>query len=186
MPKSKLIVGLGNPGLKYDKTRHNLGFLVVREYAKRHGFSFKKVSHVQGELATGKIDEETVFLLLPHTFMNLSGQSVRSSIEYYKIAVEDILVVLDEVYLKFGTLRLRSAGSSGGHNGLKSIEEHLKTQNYARLRMGIGPEKNEDFPDRKNMTLEEYVLAEYTSSEKEALEPFVAKGADAIEEWIRT
>lgn len=164
-------------------TRHNLGFLVVKEFARRQGFNFKSVSHVQGELAIGKVGEDSVFLLLPHTFMNLSGQSVRKCLEYYKIEINDTLIVLDEVYLKFGQLRLRSAGSSGGHNGLKSVEEHLKTQNYPRLRLGIGPEKNEDFPNRR---LEDYVLAEYDDREKKDLQPFVNKGADAVDQWLKS
>lgn len=160
----------------------------MRAFAAKNGFAFKTVSRLAGEVASGVFEGKQVILLLPSTFMNLSGSSIRKSLDYYKIPFEKkgtFLVVVDEVYLKFGTLRLRDAGSAGGHNGLKSIEEHLKTQCYARLRMGIGPEKNEDFPDRKNLPLEEFVLAPYTEAETKDLPAFIEKGVEALESWLK-
>lgn len=178
----RLIVGLGNPGAKYATTRHNLGFIVVSAFAKQNGLSFKKESRFMSEEAVGKVREHDVSLLMPLTYMNLSGGAVRRVCDYYKIPFEDetsLLVVVDDIYVRFGAMRLKEEGSAGGHNGLKNIEEHLQTRHYARLRMGIGPEKVDE-----RGPLEEYVLSTFTAGEMKALPQFVESGAAVLEQWV--
>src|SRR5579871_3286681 len=131
--KGLLIVGLGNPGKQYCQTRHNMGFEVVRAFAREHGFAFKGVSSLMGELAIGQIGEQKLFLLLPTTFMNESGYAVRKCIDYYQVPIDHLLVVSDDVALDVGQMRIRMKGSACGHNGLKSIEAHLGTSYYMRL-----------------------------------------------------
>jgi PTH1 family peptidyl-tRNA hydrolase len=129
----KLVVGLGNPGKKYKDTKHNIGFMAVDHYAKAKNVSFKKENKFNGEsLKLGNL-----ILLKPHTFMNLSGQSIRAIMDYYDIDLEDVLIIYDELALPFNKLRLREQGSAGGHNGIKSIISHLGTQNFKRVRVGI-------------------------------------------------
>ncbi|MCB1107376.1 MAG: aminoacyl-tRNA hydrolase [Chlamydiia bacterium] len=171
-----LIVGLGNPGKKYEMTRHNLGQMVLFAFASRHQLIFKKDRELQGEIAQGTVKDKRVSLLFPTTFMNLSGQAVRKAMDFYKIDREGILVISDDVDLPFGTLRLRDKGSAGGHNGLKDIEENLKSQDYKRLRLGIG----------KPLVgyLEDYVLAPFTKEEQEKIPEFTTQAIDVIEEWL--
>ncbi len=129
----KLVVGLGNPGKKYKDTKHNIGFMAVDHYAEANNVSFKKENKFNGEsLKLGNL-----ILLKPHTFMNLSGQSIRAIMDYYDIDLEDVLIIYDELALPFNKLRLREQGSAGGHNGIKSIISHLGTQNFKRVRVGI-------------------------------------------------
>ena len=182
---SRLIVGLGNPGLQYAKTRHNFGFLVVKAFAKKHGWNFKKVRLLQGELASGSYGEEKLYLLLPMTYMNLSGQAVRKAVEDYEISFRDgcsLMVVVDDVYLKSGKLRVRPKGGCGGHNGLESVEQHLKSQDYPRLRMGVGAK---DLPEEAHRPkLENYVLGKFTKPERQELETVIARGIEVLETWL--
>lgn len=171
-----LIVGLGNPGLAYEATRHNVGFRVVQHFAKKHGLSFRKSSKVSGELAQGQVEGVKVVLLLPLTYMNSSGESVHRCMSYFKPQLARMLVVSDDVALSFGALRLREGGSSGGHNGLKSVEQHLRTQNYPRLRIGVGG------PGRE--VLADYVLGQFTLEEKGALPEVLDRGASVLELWM--
>jgi peptidyl-tRNA hydrolase, PTH1 family len=180
-----LIVGLGNPGVKYEKTRHNLGFIVVEGLAKKHGLSLKRMWRLSGKVASGEIEGRRVYLLLPTTYMNLSGNAVRKALQYYKLPIDHLLVIVDDVYLKFGDLRLRPQGSAGGHNGLKHIEACLGTQAYARLRMGVGSQDGEGPPNGREMALEEYVLANFTPDEQSLLPRVVEEGVSAVEAWIR-
>jgi PTH1 family peptidyl-tRNA hydrolase len=183
--KRRLIVGLGNPGSKYEMTRHNLGFLVLKALAQKCGLSFKNEAKFSGALAQGSVEKNQVLLLLPMTYMNLSGSSIRKVAEYYKISFQDptaFLVVVDDVYLKYMTMRLRDEGSSGGHNGLKSVEESLQTKKYARLRMGIGPKVDTELLN--GPPLEDYVLSTFSASERETLSTFVEKGAQVLQQWI--
>src|SRR5258708_5742010 len=133
-----LIVGLGNPGREYALTRHNMGYLIVQAFAKAQEWNFKEEMYFEAHVAKGTIEGIKVQLLLPTTYMNLSGRSVQRYVEFYKIPVEGLIVVVDDVALDFGQLRLRTMGSPGGHNGLKSIQYALGTHHYKRLRIGIG------------------------------------------------
>ncbi|MBS0584936.1 MAG: aminoacyl-tRNA hydrolase [Verrucomicrobia bacterium] len=172
-----LIVGLGNPGSRYETTRHNAGHILVGALAKSLGFSLKKDSMVEGKVAVGVHKEVEIALLMPTTYMNLSGGSVKKAMHEYTIATEDLLVISDDVYVPFGSFRLREKGSSGGHNGLKSIEGHLGTQEFARLRVGVGAPFS--------VSLEEYVLSDFTEQELEEIPRVINHGIALIDFWIQ-
>lgn len=181
---NRLIVGLGNPGLRYAKTRHNFGFLVVKGFAKKRGWTFKKARALQGELANGLYGEEKLYLLLPMTYMNCSGVAVRKAVDDYAIDFRDgcsLMVVVDDVYLKFGKLRVRPRGSCGGHNGLESVEQHLKSPDYPRLRMGVGAR---DLPEEVSPRLEDYVLGKFTKPECQELDAVIERGVAVLETWL--
>lgn len=167
------IFGLGNPGNKYAYTRHNLGFIVVDELARQLNLSFKADRHLSSLIAKGKEGSREVDLLLPQTFMNESGWAVRRYLDYYKMTAAQIIVVCDDTALKFGQLRIRSQGSSGGHNGLKSIEMHLGTHGFIRLKMGVGS-------NEIRQSLAEYVLSDFNSEETLVLDNFVKSGVAAL------
>ncbi len=175
--ESFLIVGLGNPGKTYDDTRHNIGFRIVKALAEKHKIAFRpSLIRMKGSIGEGTIREREVRLLLPLTFMNESGLSVRKGIDFYKIPLDHLIVVADDVDLPLGTLRLRERGSSGGHKGLKSIEAHLGTQEYARLKVGVGGRENGDLAD--------YVLGKFTSEEQSALPEVIDRALEALELWL--
>jgi PTH1 family peptidyl-tRNA hydrolase len=171
-----LIVGLGNPGEAYVKTRHNVGFNIVQSLAKKHGLGFKHASNLIGEVAQGEIRGKKGLLLLPTTFMNSSGDAVRRCIDYFKMPLDHLIVVCDDVALPIGTMRIRSKGSSGGHNGLKSIETHLHTEHYARLRIGISSPGHEQLTD--------YVLGKFSQEEIKMIEEMRIKAVEVLELWI--
>ncbi len=133
----KCIVGLGNPGAKYTNTRHNIGFLAIDALAEEHGIKLSE-SKFKAVFGTGMINGERVVLVKPLTYMNLSGEAVRPLLDFYKIAVEDVLVIYDDLDLPLEKMRLRSKGSAGGHNGVKSLIQHLGTQEIKRLKLGVG------------------------------------------------
>jgi len=172
-----LYVGLGNPGIHYQWTRHNLGFLVVKEFAKQNNLIFKQDSRYQAELAKGMIRDKEVHLLLPLTFMNLSGIAVKKYIHEKSLSLDEVTVVVDDVALLFKDMRLRLMGSSGGHNGLKSLEAHLQSRGYQRLRMGIGCEN-------LRIPLENYVLQSFSEEEMSDLEQVVKEGAKVLDRLI--
>ncbi|MDF2576688.1 MAG: pth [Chlamydiales bacterium] len=172
----KLIVGLGNPGTEYALTRHNLGYLAVTELAKKYQLKWQKEKKLQGYIAKGQILNHVVCLLLPTTYMNLSGQSVQACLRFFRIPQTQLLVISDEIAIPFGKIRLRLQGSAGGHNGLKNIEHMLGTQIYCRLRMGIGSPAKE--------TLEDYVLNRFSSDEQSSLPDLISQGVKAIEIWL--
>lgn len=174
--KSILIVGLGNPGKKYEMTRHNLGFMIVKAFAEKHGWAFKKERFLKGEVALGREDEAQIIMLLPDTYMNLSGQAVRKTVDFFKVALSDLIVVCDDIALDFGVIRYRDKGSSGGHKGLKDIEVQLGTQEYSRLRAGIG--------DRECGLLEDYVLSPFIEEEKIRLPEVIKEGVGFLEKWL--
>jgi len=177
----KLIVGLGNPGAKYEETRHNIGFAVVAHLAQRHaalgdekGAGRKKF---EGELQECLIGSERTLLLRPHTFMNLSGRSVRQAVDFYKLETEDVLLVCDDFHLDLGVLRLRARGSDGGQKGLADTIRQLGTDQLARLRVGIGP-----VPDRWNAA--DFVLGKFAKTEQKLLETELIRICDAVDTWV--
>ncbi len=167
-----LVAGLGNPGREYASTRHNVGFLVCDELARRHGGSFR--SKFSGELADVRVDGARVALLKPQTYMNESGRSVGAAARFYKLEPERLLVVHDEADLDLGRLQARAGGGLAGHNGLRSVAQHLRSQDFLRLRVGVGrPERGDPRP------VADYVLAPF--SPEEDVEAIVGRAADAVE-----
>lgn len=134
---TKMIVGLGNPGEKYHETKHNIGFMVLDRWAKQENVTFNKSKH-QGLYAEIFVGGEKVILVKPQTFMNLSGQCVKPLMDYFKIAIEDVVIIYDDMDLPIGKIRLRQKGSAGGHNGVKSIIQHFGTQTFNRVKIGVG------------------------------------------------
>ncbi len=175
-----LIVGLGNPGKKYELTRHNVGFLVVDKLAKDSGFEFKKKTSVEASLAEGTIGDERVLLCKPQTFMNASGRSVKSILQKYPVEIKDVLVVYDDADLEFGDIRLKPGGSSAGHNGIESIIEAFgKGTNIARVRVGIGRPSHQDIP------LEDFVLQKFSKQEQEKLNEVLDNAIEKIMEAVK-
>ncbi|CAM4343907.1 aminoacyl-tRNA hydrolase [Bacillus cereus group sp. Sample62] len=174
--RMKLIVGLGNPGREYELTRHNIGFMAIDELAKRWNISLNE-QKFKGVFGAGFVNGEKVILLKPLTYMNLSGESIRPLMDYYKIDVEDFVVLYDDLDIPVGKLRLRMKGSAGGHNGVKSTISHLGTQEFQRIRMGIDRPKN-------GMKVVDYVLGRFTSEEIPDVSHSIEKAADACEEWL--
>ncbi len=163
----RLFVGLGNPGTKYKKTRHNIGFMALENFALQQNTSFQKNSKLHGHLAEIGIGENRIRLLLPNTFMNESGIAVRAAIEWFDLKTSQLIVVVDDMDLPLGKLRLRSQGSSGGHNGLKSVIHHLGTQNFCRIRIGIGAPSS--IPEEKRAKTISHVLGNFQKNEKELI-----------------
>lgn len=153
----KLFVGLGNPGKKYQFTRHNVGFMVIDTYANRNQLSFKFESKFNAEVATFTNNQEKIFLCKPSTYMNLSGDAIIKMMNYYHIDIEDVFVFVDDINLDVGRLRLREKGGHGGHNGLRDIIQKLHSRDFKRIRIGIG-EQNTD-------RLDHYVLGEFSKDE---------------------
>ena len=173
----KLVVGLGNPGRKYEGTRHNVGFEVLFELARRHGPA-KLKSAFRGEVADLSVGPERLLLLWPQTYMNVSGGSVLEARDFYKLQNEELLVVCDDFNLPLGKLRVRRSGSSGGQKGLENIIVRLGTDEVPRLRIGVGP-----VPDRYSGA--DFVLGKFTKLEMTEVEITVAEAADAVEVWAR-
>lgn len=179
----KLIVGLGNPGSQYERTRHNAGFMAVDLFAQKNGASNYRVAH-ESFLADVLLDGEKILLLKPQTYMNLSGRPVASAMAFYKLGLADLLVVSDDVALPVGTIRLRPSGSAGGHNGLKDIElalanlaaaESKSPLDYQRLRIGVDP------PGR--VPQKSYVLESFSPEQKPKLDTALQLAAEAIVTW---
>jgi PTH1 family peptidyl-tRNA hydrolase len=174
MKTAFLIVGLGNPGHKYRHTRHNIGYMVVDFLAAKFGKTFRK-KHDTFRATVFALHQETIILLKPATYMNMSGVAVSIGTEYYKIVLSKLLVICDDINLKFGTLRLRSKGSDGGQKGLRSIIANLETLNFARLRLGI----SDHFHDAAD-----YVLSSFNSAEQKDLPAFIQIAADAVLSFV--
>ncbi len=170
-----LITGLGNPGAEYELTRHNIGFLVLDALAAEAGFEFKNERF--GKVAEGRIKNKHVVLLKPDTYMNLSGKAVRHWLQADKIPIENFLVVTDDLSLPLGKLRMKGKGSAGGHNGLKSIAELLQTENYPRLRFGIG----DTFARGKQV---DYVLGTWDDKEWVEIKINIPLAEEAIKSFI--
>jgi len=172
-----LIVGLGNPGKEFALNRHNIGFMVLNQFASQQSQTFNRLEH-QAFILKVKIADANVILAKPQTYMNLSGKSVAALLRYYKIPLSNLLVVYDDIDLPFGTLRLRPNGSSGGHKGMQSIIERLGTQEFARLRIGIGR------PTGKKEAAN-YVLEDFTPQEREHLPIIIDHAIHALLDTIQ-
>jgi PTH1 family peptidyl-tRNA hydrolase len=172
----KLIVGLGNPGKKYEKTRHNVGFETLNLVAQRCADATAK-DKFDGRIAEATIAGQRSLLLWPHTLMNRSGQSVFGAVDFYQLPAADLLVVCDDFNLPLGTLRFRSQGSAGGQKGLQDIIRRLGTQEFSRLRIGIGPVPN-------HWDAADFVLSRFAAAERPEIDDAMVRAADGVECWV--
>jgi len=169
-----IIVGLGNPGREYENTRHNAGYIVLDALADKAGIQILERKH-KGVCGKGMFAGQKVLLLKPQTYMNLSGESVRDAIDFYKVdPTSELIVISDDISLDPGKIRIRKKGSAGGHNGLKNIIQHLGTEEFMRIKMGVG-EKPQGYD------LADYVLGHFTGDDKKAMEEAGKRAVDAIE-----
>lgn len=171
-----LIAGLGNPGLKYRKTKHNTGFMAIDYYADKKGADFKKTKF-SALVAETKVGNTKCILVKPQTFMNNSGEAIRALSDFYKIPTSNIIIIFDDVSLKPGKVRIRKSGSAGGHNGIKSIISHLKTDEFSRIKIGVGEKLNPE------QDLADFVLSKYSKEDlKKTTDTFedVSKGIELI------
>jgi len=173
----KVIVGLGNPGLKYKKTRHNIGFIIIDEYLKNNGEQSKFDAKFNAEIAIFNKGSEKIIILKPSTFMNLSGESISKVLNYYDVDTKDLLVIVDDVNLQTGKLRLRETGGHGGHNGLRNIIGILKTEDFKRVRVGV------DLDTR--MPLDQYVLGQFSEDELITLQKAIKDSNEIIDLFIK-
>lgn len=171
MDKLNVIVGLGNPGNKYENTRHNVGFSTIDLLSVKHGIKVDRLKH-RALTGDGSIKGERVLLVKPQTFMNLSGESVRDIAEWYKLPMENIIVIYDDVDLPVGTVRIRPKGSSGTHNGMKSVIYQLQSDDFPRIRIGIGKAP-------EGWDLADYVLSRFSGDEAKDIRQSVERAADA-------
>ena len=176
------MVGLGNPGEKYASTRHNVGFMALELLTTREGGRFKPMSKLQGDLADVGLGGDRLRLLMPQTYMNDSGRSIRAALDWFDLEIDQLIVLVDDMDLPLGRLRLRASGGAGGHNGLKSTIQHLGTQDFARLRIGIGaPGRN---PEERRARTVSHVLGQFNRSEEPLLQNVlreVLSGLDHIQ-----
>ena len=173
-----IIVGLGNPGNNYEQTRHNVGFIAIDELCFRHGVKLNKLKF-KAAFGEGKIAGKRVLFVKPQTFMNLSGEAVRDIMGFYKIPLQNLIVVYDDVDLPVGRIRIREKGSAGTHNGMRSIIFQLVEQDFPRVRIGVGKPENPEFE------LVDYVLGKFPKDQHETMLDAVKRAADAIEEIIK-
>lgn len=166
-----IIAGLGNPTKEYDKTRHNVGFLAIDALADKYHIDVSEKKH-KALCGRGAIEGQKVVLMKPQTFMNLSGESIRAAVDFYKVDPEDIIIIYDDISLEPGQLRIRLKGSAGGHNGIKNIIAHLGTQEFPRIKVGIGAK-----PPR--MDLADYVLSRFSRGEQKLMDDAFKEAADA-------
>lgn len=176
-----LIVGLGNPGSRYENTRHNIGWMVLDELSRRHQIAITK-SQQEALTGSGHMGEQKVLLAKPMTFMNLSGRAVAGLKHYYQLELSHIMVICDDLNLPLGRLRLRASGSDGGNNGLKSVAASLKTKEYARLRCGVGAPSAEE---RRQHGTVDFVLSQFSAEEAGDLQEEIARAADCVEAFCR-
>lgn len=175
----KLIVGLGNPGKNYINSRHNIGFRVIEELRKKYGLFLKKEKYLSCLSAKSSIAGAPLLLAMPLTFMNLSGSAVAGLLAKYRVALADLLVICDDIDLAFGRIKVRCLGSSGGHNGLKSIIDNLGSDKFARLRIGIGR------PASLKTDMAEYVLGAFSRKEKVQLKEILPQACLCCESWAK-
>ncbi|MBM7606567.1 PTH1 family peptidyl-tRNA hydrolase [Metabacillus crassostreae] len=172
----KLIIGLGNPGRQYEKTRHNVGFMVIDKLADNLSIPLDR-QKFNGTYGIGHISGEKVILLKPLTYMNLSGECIRPLMEFYEITEEEIVVVYDDLDLPVGKTRLRTKGSAGGHNGIKSMIHHLGTQEFNRIKIGIDRPTN-------GMKISDYVLGQFTEEDHIGIKESIDASVSACEKWL--
>ncbi len=171
-----LIAGLGNPGKTYVGTRHNIGFAAASALAAKHRLEFHKQLQWKGSVAQGKVCAADVILIMPLTFMNESGAAIAPLIRYLDVDLSRLLVIVDDIAIPMKQIRMRGGGSSGGHNGLKSVEEHLQTNQFARLRIGVG--------DRDEGDLASHVLGRFSKEEEQLVPEILERAVNAIEIWL--
>lgn len=171
----KLIVGLGNPGKEYEKTRHNIGFMCIDKIANYFNVDFN-MNKFNGIYTQFNYNGEKIILLKPLKYMNLSGEVVRDFVNFFKIDINDILIICDDLDTNIGTYRLRYKGSSGGHNGLKNIELHLNSKDYKRIKVGIS--------NNKNMDTKDYVLGKFNKEEMNLINPIIDKIPNIIKDYL--
>lgn len=176
MAGMRLIVGLGNPGRQYAQTRHNVGFMVIARLIQRHGLSGSKINF-DSQVIDGRILDHRCVLMQPMTYMNRSGKAVHQAIQFFQLEVSNLLVVVDDIALPCGTIRMRASGSAGGHNGLMDIESLLSTREYPRLRIGIDPPGAIPQAD--------YVLGRIKPSQMKLIESAVERACNAVESWLQ-
>ena len=174
------LIGLGNPGKKYSKSRHNIGFLLLENLSKKYNSNFLLKDKLKCSCSEFKIKDSTYRLFLPNTFMNDSGDAVKAIVDWYKINIDKIFVIVDDKDLPLGKIRFRKKGSSGGHNGLKSIIEKLQTQNFNRIRIGIGSPPS--IKGKNNFNTISHVLGNISSEEKSILEKVYERVIESIEQ----
>ena len=178
LPVSWLIVGLGNPGEKYEDTRHNVGFLVADELGERGGFPIQRLKF-KALTNTAAVGGQGALVMKPVTYMNLSGEAVGEAARFYKLPPDHVLVVSDDVDLPLGKLRIRTGGSAGGHNGLKSVIQHLGTDQFPRLKVGVGGKPHPDYD------MADWVLGRLQGEDKKVMDEAVRRAADAVECLLR-
>jgi PTH1 family peptidyl-tRNA hydrolase len=166
-----LIIGLGNPGSRYDNTRHNVGFETIDVISGKYGIKVAKLRH-KALLGDGVIEGHRVLLVKPQTFMNLSGESVRDIVEWYKVPSSNIIIIYDDIDIPIGKIRVRSKGSSGTHNGMKSVIYHLQSDEFPRIRIGIGEQP-------EGWDLADYVLSKFSGDDAKIIEESISKAAEA-------
>ncbi len=174
------LIGLGNPGKKYAKSRHNIGFLLLENLSKKYNSNFSLKEKLKSSCSEFKINESTYRLFLPNTFMNNSGDAVRAIIDWYKINLDQIFIIVDDKDLPLGKIRFRKKGSSGGHNGLKSIIEKLQTENFNRIRIGIGSPPS--IKGRDNYNTISHVLGNISTEEKSVLDKVYIRVIESLEQ----
>lgn len=171
----KMIIGLGNPGNEYNNTRHNIGFSIIDNYALSKGISID-IKKFNGLYNTFFYNNEKIILLKPQSYMNLSGEVVLDFINYFKVSIDDILVINDDLDMEFGRIRLKLSGSCGGHNGLRNIEQNIGTSNYKRMKFGISNNKMIDTKD--------YVLGKFSIDEKKVIEELLPKTVNILDDYL--
>lgn len=172
-PISHIVVGLGNPGAQYLHTRHNAGFLAIDCICKKYGATVNKSAH-KGLVGEAVIAGKRVILVKPQTFMNLSGECVRAVLDFYKISPDNLIIIYDDISLPVGRLRVRRDGSAGGHNGIKSILEHLGTKTFPRIKIGVGEKPHPDYD------MADWVLSSFKGDDAKAIDEATEKAADAV------
>lgn len=171
-----VFVGLGNPGIRYDSTRHNIGFEVIDHFSRLHHIPVRKIKH-KALIGEGRIGDVPIVLVKPQTYMNLSGESLQSILRFYKIPLENLVVIYDDIDLDTGKIRIRQQGGAGTHNGMRSILSHLKSELFPRIRMGVGKPAHGDLAD--------YVLGRFRPEEIPLMENAVIRATEALECMVK-